>query len=88
MLINTWEAVYFDHDLGGLTDLVDAAAAIGVERFVLDDGWFHGRRSDRAGLGDWTVDTETVATGSASAHRQRARCGHGLRALGGAGDGQ
>lgn len=58
VLINTWEAVYFDHDLAGLTDLVDAAAAVGVERFVLDDGWFHGRSSDRAGLGDWTVDRQ------------------------------
>ncbi|HXH78558.1 alpha-galactosidase [Nocardioides sp.] len=58
VLINTWEAVYFDHDLQGLTDLVDAAAGVGVERFVLDDGWFNGRRSDRAGLGDWTVGAE------------------------------
>lgn len=58
VLINTWEAVYFDHDLGGLTDLVDEAAKIGVERFVLDDGWFRGRRSERAGLGDWTVDPQ------------------------------
>ncbi|MEG3088786.1 alpha-galactosidase [Sphingomonas sp. PB4P5] len=53
---NTWEAVYFDHDPARLMQLADQAAAIGVERFVLDDGWFLGRRSDRAGLGDWTVD--------------------------------
>ncbi|OYQ34541.1 alpha-galactosidase [Niveispirillum lacus] len=53
---NTWEAVYFDHDPALLLKLVDAAADIGVERFVLDDGWFRGRRSDRAGLGDWFVD--------------------------------
>lgn len=53
---NTWEAVYFDHDQERLAQLVDAAAAIGAERFVLDDGWFKGRRSDKAGLGDWTVD--------------------------------
>ena len=58
VLINTWEAVYFDHELGGLAELVGAAAGVGVERFVLDDGWFHGRRSDRAGLGDWTVGTD------------------------------
>ncbi len=56
--LNTWEAVYFDHDLDTLTGLADAAAEIGVERFVLDDGWFRGRRHDRAGLGDWTVDEE------------------------------
>jgi alpha-galactosidase len=57
--LNTWEAVYFDQDLDRLTGLADVGAEIGVERFVLDDGWFHGRRHDRAGLGDWTVD-ETV----------------------------
>jgi alpha-galactosidase len=56
VVVNTWEAVYFDHDLGRLTALADAAADIGVERFVLDDGWFKGRRGDHAGLGDWTVD--------------------------------
>ncbi|GAA2173737.1 alpha-galactosidase [Agrococcus versicolor] len=54
--LNTWEAVYFDHDLERLTALADRAAAVGVERFVLDDGWFLGRRDDTAGLGDWLVD--------------------------------
>ncbi|WP_241992346.1 alpha-galactosidase [Cryobacterium lactosi] len=54
--LNTWEAVYFDHDLDRLTALADAAARVGVERYVLDDGWFHGRRDDTAGLGDWVVD--------------------------------
>jgi alpha-galactosidase len=56
VVLNTWEAVYFNHDLDALLDLARAAARLGVERFVLDDGWFTGRRSDRAGLGDWTVD--------------------------------
>ena len=56
--LNTWEAVYFDHSLERLTALADAAASVGVERFVLDDGWFEGRRDDTAGLGDWTVDRE------------------------------
>lgn len=53
---NTWEAIYFDHDPAVLSDLVRHAAAAGVERFVLDDGWFRGRNSDRLGLGDWTAD--------------------------------
>ncbi len=57
--LNIWEAVYFDHDLPTLKALADRAAEIGVERFVVDDGWFSGRRHDRAGLGDWWVD-ETV----------------------------
>jgi len=56
--LNVWEAVYFRHDLGKLTELADTAAGLGVERFVLDDGWFAGRRSDRAGLGDWRVDEQ------------------------------
>lgn len=54
--LNTWEAVYFDHDLPRLTALAEAAAAVGVERFVLDDGWFQGRTDDRRALGDWWVD--------------------------------
>ncbi|RKS77403.1 alpha-galactosidase [Motilibacter peucedani] len=57
--LNVWEAVYFDHDLDRLTALADVAAELGVERFVLDDGWFRHRRDDTAGLGDWYVD-ETV----------------------------
>ncbi|RMB62313.1 alpha-galactosidase [Tessaracoccus antarcticus] len=56
--LNTWEAVYFEHDLDRLTELADVAAAVGVERFVLDDGWFTGRRDDTAGLGDWFVDEQ------------------------------
>jgi len=56
VMLNTWEAVYFDHSLEKLTALADAAAAVGVERFVLDDGWFTGRTDDRRALGDWTVD--------------------------------
>jgi alpha-galactosidase len=57
LLLNTWEAAYFDHDPAHLHRLADLAATIGVERFVLDDGWFEGRRHDQAGLGDWYVDT-------------------------------
>ncbi|QCO98102.1 alpha-galactosidase [Arthrobacter sp. 24S4-2] len=56
LVLNTWEAVYFDHDLDRLIELTDRAAELGIERLVLDDGWFHGRRDDSAGLGDWTVD--------------------------------
>jgi alpha-galactosidase len=63
LVLNTWEAVYFDHDLGRLTELVDRAAEVGVERIVLDDGWFRGRRGDHAGLGDWVVDADVWPTG-------------------------
>ena len=54
--LNSWEAVYFDHDEARIGELAEAAAAIGAERFVLDDGWFKGRTDDSAGLGDWTCD--------------------------------
>lgn len=61
--LNTWEAVYFDHNLETLKHLADTAATVGVERFVLDDGWFNGRRDDTAGLGDWFVDAQVWPQG-------------------------
>jgi len=54
--LNTWEAVYFDHDQSVLRDLAQRAAGLGLERFVLDDGWFPGRPNDMSGLGDWWPD--------------------------------
>jgi len=53
---NTWEAVYFRHELGELKALANLAAEVGAERFVLDDGWFKGRDDDTTSLGDWTPD--------------------------------
>jgi alpha-galactosidase len=63
VVVNTWEAVYFDHDLDRLKQLADAAAAVGAERFVLDDGWFGARRDDRRALGDWYVSDEVWPDG-------------------------
>lgn len=65
VVLNTWEAVYFDHNLESLIGLAESAADLGVERFVLDDGWFRGRRDDRAGLGDWYVDEDLWPNGLA-----------------------
>ncbi len=65
VVLNTWEAVYFNHDLDVLTELAERAAEVGVERFVLDDGWFRNRRDDSAGLGDWYVDDGVWPTGLA-----------------------
>lgn len=56
--LNVWEAVYFDHDADRLIDLAERAAAAGIERYVLDDGWFGSRRDDRSGLGDWVVSPD------------------------------
>ncbi|MWV60671.1 alpha-galactosidase [Rathayibacter sp. VKM Ac-2754] len=61
--LNVWEAVYFDHDLDVLVELAEQAAALGVERYVLDDGWFGSRRDDTSGLGDWTVSTDVWPQG-------------------------
>ncbi|MEM9465768.1 MAG: alpha-galactosidase [Actinomycetota bacterium] len=63
VLLNTWEAVYFHHDLATVTALADRAAEVGVERFVLDDGWFVGRNDDTSALGDWVVDPEKWPNG-------------------------
>ncbi len=62
-VLNTWEAVYFDHDLARLQHLADTAAAAGIERFVLDDGWFGGRRDDHTSLGDWDVSADVWPDG-------------------------
>jgi len=71
--LNVWEAVYFDHDLARLTDLAERAARLGVERWVLDDGWFRHRRNDHAGLGDWYVDEDVWPDGLGPiVHRVRA----------------
>ena len=60
---NTWEAMYFDLEFGHLCELADKAAEVGVERFVLDDGWFKNRNSDNAALGDWFVDEAVFPNG-------------------------
>ena len=61
--LNVWEAVYFDHDADRLIDLARRASGLGIERYVLDDGWFGARRDDRAGLGDWVVSSEVWPQG-------------------------
>lgn len=53
---NSWEACYFDQSVEKLSAMADDAAALGAERFVLDDGWFENRRDDTKGLGDWRAD--------------------------------
>nr|WP_067288925.1 alpha-galactosidase [Marinobacterium profundum] len=60
---NCWEAVYFKHDLDTLKDIAQRAAALGAERFVLDDGWFKGRDDDTSSLGDWLVDRRKFPEG-------------------------
>ena len=63
ILINNWEATYFDFTEEKILEIAGKAKACGVEMFVLDDGWFGARCSDRAGLGDWTPNTERLPEG-------------------------
>ncbi len=63
VLLNTWEAVYYDLDPQKLVELAERAAELGVERYVLDDGWFRGRRDDTSALGDWVVDEDVFPDG-------------------------
>jgi alpha-galactosidase len=60
---NCWEAVYFDHKLPELQDIANRAAALGAERFVLDDGWFGTRDDDTRSLSDWQVDPRKYPDG-------------------------
>lgn len=61
--LNSWEACYFAHDEDRTLQLAESAAKLGVERFVLDDGWFQGRDNDKSGLGDWSPDTQKYPEG-------------------------
>ncbi|UJB18788.1 MULTISPECIES: alpha-galactosidase [Lysobacter] len=63
VLYNSWEATEFAVDEAGQMALAEKAARIGVERFVMDDGWFGARNSDKAGLGDWTVNPAKFPNG-------------------------
>lgn len=66
VLLNNWEATYFDFDESKLTKIIDDAAKMGFELFLLDDGWFgnkHPRNSDNAGLGDWETNTKKLPNG-------------------------
>lgn len=63
VLYNSWEATEFDVSIEGQTALAEVASKIGVELFVMDDGWFGARNNDRAGLGDWYVNREKFPNG-------------------------
>lgn len=67
IVLNSWEGVYFTFDENKIISMMDGAAALGVEMFVLDDGWFGNgkfqRNGDNAGLGDWQVNREKLPGG-------------------------
>ena len=61
--LNTWEGIYFDHNPEYIKNMATEAAAMGVERFIIDDGWFIGRSGERTALGDWYLDTKKYPDG-------------------------
>ncbi|RKF14569.1 alpha-galactosidase [Alginatibacterium sediminis] len=61
--LNTWEGIYFDHDPNYIIKMIEASAKMGVERFIIDDGWFVGRHDDKAALGDWQIDADKYPEG-------------------------
>jgi len=63
VLVNSWEAAFFDFDGEKLVDLARASAPLGIELFVMDDGWFGRRDDDTSGLGDWFVNTDKLPGG-------------------------
>ena len=63
MIYNSWEATEFRVDEAGQMALAEKAAALGVDRFVMDDGWFGQRKDDHAGLGDWYVNQQKFPHG-------------------------
>ena len=63
VLINNWEATEFDFDAEKLVNIAKAAAPLGIELFVMDDGWFGHRDTDRSGLGDWSVNKKKLPGG-------------------------
>lgn len=63
VLLNNWEATYMDFDEDKIMTIAKKAKAVGVELFVLDDGWFGTRNDDLQGLGDWYVNTDKLPNG-------------------------
>lgn len=75
VLINNWEATYFDFNEGKILSLAKKAKSIGVEMLVLDDGWYGKRDSDNCSLGDWIVDRRKLPEGLESLCKKINRLG-------------
>jgi alpha-galactosidase len=70
VVLNNWEGTYFEFDEPKLLAMASAARDVGVELFVLDDGWFGARDDDTSSLGDWTVDRRKLPNGIDGLARQ------------------
>jgi alpha-galactosidase len=78
VLINNWEATYFDFDADRLVGIAATARDLGVELFVLDDGWFGARDDDTTSLGDWFVDRRKLPDGIEGVARRITELGMGF----------
>jgi len=78
ILINNWEATYFDFDADRLVGIAETARDLGVELFVLDDGWFGSRDDDTTSLGDWFVDRRKLPDGIDGVARRITELGVGF----------
>ena len=70
LLLNSWEGIYMDVDEARVLEMAQATADLGLEMFVLDDGWFKDRDSDATSLGDWVTDSRKLPSGLGSLSRK------------------
>ena len=70
LLLNSWEGIYMDVDEVRVLEMAQATADLGLEMFVLDDGWFKGRDTDSTSLGDWVTDSRKLPSGLGSLSRK------------------
>ncbi|WP_301203516.1 alpha-galactosidase, partial [Faecalibaculum rodentium] len=70
LLLNSWEGIYMDVDEARVLEMAQATADLGLEMFVLDDGWFKGRDTDSTSLGDWVTDSRKLPSGLGSLSRK------------------
>ena len=75
ILINNWEATYFDFNESKILEIAECAKQLGIELFVLDDGWFGKRNDDTSSLGDWYVNLEKLPNGVSGLAKQIEKLG-------------
>ncbi len=78
VVVNNWEATYFDFDADKLVDIARDAGALGFDMLVVDDGWFGKRNDDSCSLGDWVVNEEKLPGGMGKLAERIGEFGMGL----------
>ena len=75
IVINNWEAMYYDFDSDKLKRFIESCKGLGIDTFVLDDGWFGRRNTDRTSLGDWQINREKLPGGFEEITETCRKCG-------------